>query len=153
MIDGHDISLFSAAPFGVFTASTQDAKTRRQFCACAVNLSDENSMLHSIVSELSTSLVKMQTILFALGKETTSVGRAAPLTARAESPSFDDARSARTAVKPVAPPISPLMVLAESAVMDSCERSNDKREASHALYGEDKRQRYAPLQHLEIPTS
>ncbi|KAK7928562.1 hypothetical protein PG985_005560 [Apiospora marii] len=42
MIEGHDISLFSTAPFGVFTTSTQDAKTRRQLCACAVNLSDEN---------------------------------------------------------------------------------------------------------------
>ena len=62
---------------------------------------------------------------------------------------FDDTRSARAwlsmpARQPssVTPQISPLMVLAESAVMDSREGNNGKREASQALYGEDKRQRY-----------
>ena len=164
MIDGHGISPFSTAPFGVFTTSTQDAKMRRHLCACAVNLSDENRMLHSIVAELSTSLAKMQTmyalqsqvlrtqqeLIIALGTETTVAGRAAPLPARAESPSFDDPRSVRAWLSmparqssPVAPPIRPLMVLAESAVMESREGRHGKREASQALYGEDKRQRYA----------
>ena len=114
MIEGHDISLFSTAPFGVFTTSTQDAKTRRQLCACAVNLSDENRMLHSIVAELSASLAKMQTmyalqsqvlhtqqeLIIALGKETTAAGRAASLPARAEWSPFDDTRSRDRRIPP-----------------------------------------------------
>ena len=120
-------------------------------------------MLHSIIAELSTSLAKIQTmyalqsqvirtqqeLIIALGKETTVAGRAAPLPARAEPPSFDDPRSAHAWLSmparqpsPVAPQISPLMVLAESAVMESREGSHGK-EANQALYGEDKRQRYA----------
>ncbi|KAK7937535.1 uncharacterized protein PG986_014403 [Apiospora aurea] len=164
MMDNHTLSLLSTAPFGVSITSAHDAKTRRQVCACAMELSEEIRMLHAIVAELSARLTNMQTtyalqshaihtqqeLINTLGKKTTIAGRVAPLSPTYELPPYDGTISAHRCSlvhawqsTPVVPRISPLMVLAESAVMDSREGHNGKREASQALYGEDKRQRYA----------
>ena len=129
-----------------------------------MELSEEIRMLRAIVAELSVRLTNMQTayalqshvvhtqqeLINALGTKTTVAGRVAPLPATYELSPYDGIISAHRCSSVhaqqsilVVPRISPLMVLAESAVMDSCEGSHGKREASQALYGEDKRQRYA----------
>ena len=163
-MDEHALSLLSTAPSGVSMTSTRDAKTGRQLCACAMELSEEIRMLRAIVAELSVRLTNMQTayalqshvvhtqqeLINALGTKTTVAGRVAPLPATYELPPYDGTISAHICSSvhawqsiPVVPRISPLMMLAESAVMESRERSHGKREASHDLYGEDKWQRYA----------
>lgn len=127
-----------------------------------MELSEEIHMLRAIMAEVSVRLTNMQTtyalqshvvhtqqeLINALGEKTTLSGHVAPLPATYELPPYDGTISAHrfSSVQawqsiPIVPRISPLMVLAKSAVMESHEESNGKREASQALLGEDKRQR------------
>ena len=123
-----------------------------------------NLQAMNVYVRLSASLANMQTMyalqsqvlhtqqerISALGKQTTVAGRVAPLPVTYELPPYNGTISAHRCSSvhaqqsiPVVPRISPLMVLAESAAMESREGIHGKREASQALYGEDKRQRYA----------